>query len=930
MYRTSCTTQSSCPPADSTMNFKYVFNNQPSLNRCKDFECNAGYYKNTNNYNQIMCNSATTVGLLQYGIADMTMCTNSLRNVCKPRTVCGPGTTILRNMNGDPIVEIVPEKAGDVQCTACEWCPRGTYRYQACTNTSYQICVKCPWDGVNNYYEINGKCVKDTIAGFYPYQLTYTRSYMQTASYDFIPWPTQILNVDGSIASLPTNTDLVLNFLMPCAQPPEGYEFRNWSTMPPVRYVTINQASQFDLASPVSCNIFDSTQCKKYNSSSKQGWFKNTSNLCQPCTKSAVGYQTCPWYQFGDLETCNGLQDTQCSQCRGNLSPNSLYTTTPSPFFHDSTVNKPCNYDCMVGYFKNADGLCQNCTNKPANSNYAVGPFRLDDTEIDGKYFRTATDWKYFGGTLAKGCNWECVTNYRKTEIYGSSPKQWYCEPCPVNVCLPGEKLEKQITGCEECVQCPGKIMNASYTNGCDQVCNTGFFRKNATFCQKCTLSNCSFGYFNSGCSGSNDYFCTQCSNCSRGAIVSTACNNTMDTVCRNCTLPLIPNGMYNSSCGVVCQTGYVMDNNTCYKCAVTNADCPGGKYRIGACDSVKKGCEDCSVACAAGQTWPCPASTAYNYCWDDAGLCTWKCLKGYSKSWDYKCMSDVFVTTNPVCISPFILPPATSTTPIIVTNTTKAITTTTSRAFTTTTSRAFTNTSQVFTNTTTKLITTTPPPVQINDTVRLEIDVENLDVTTCLCMFTYAEVELTKVLLTPAHMIACGKIQCYNFTCLCPDLNATFQNISNKTLNRRLLQEPETVTTVQFVYQDNNLPISDEDLNNAMKRAFNNQTSVKRVNRQKLKMKGIFWDIDKLFEKFLQALEENSMLFIIVGAAGGFFVIILIVIFVLVFHVYKKEIFGEQATTISTVKPIKTELKKLEKKLTLNLKLINSNEKFQ
>lgn len=890
-----------------------------------DFECNAGYYKNTYYLGLVQgCNSNVQTGLLLYGMADPYTCANTTKAVCRPQTICSPGTTILRLRDGTPDKQ-TGTNAGDVQCVACGKCPRGTYQTKACTLAAYQVCAKCPWDGVNNFYEYNGQCTKDVIAGHYPFQITITRAYRDSLS-TYVPWPTQILKTDGTLENLPTDTDFVLNTWIPCSTPPEGYEFKNWSTMPPVKYL----AGQAPLNE--TCSIYDSMQCKKYNSTSKQGWFKNASNVCQPCTKSSVSYQTCPWFQFRDLETCNGLQDTQCSPCRGTLASNSVYTNTYSPFFHDSTNAKPCNFDCMTGYYKTSSGVCQNCTNKPPYSNYAPGPFRLDDTEVDGKYFISPTDWKYFGGTLTKGCNWECVTNYRKTEVYGSSPKQWYCEPCPVNVCLPGERLEKQITGCEECVQCPGKIMNATYINNCDQVCDNGFFRKNSTYCQKCTLSNCSSGFYNTGCSGSSDYFCTQCSNCSKGTIVSTACNSTMDTVCRNCTLPLIPNGMYNSSCGVVCQTGYVMDNNTCYKCAVTNADCPGGKYRIAACDSVKKGCEDCSVACAAGQTWPCPASTAYNYCWDDAGLCTWKCLKGYSKSWNYNCMSDVFVTTNPVCISPFILPPPTSTTPNIMTNTTKAITTTT-RAFTNTTFQVFTNTTpRLVTNTT--AYTTTPPPVQLNDTIRLEIDIENLDVQTCLCMFTYAEVELTKVLLTPAHVIACGEIQCYNFTCLCPNLNATFQNISNNTFqnisNRRLLQTTDSVTTVQFVYQDNNLPVSDEELNNALKRAFNNQTSVKRVNRQKLRMNGIFWDIDKLFEKFLQALEENSMLFIIVGAAGGLFVIILIVIFVLVFHVYKKEIFGEQASTIPTVKPIKTEFKKLEKKLTLNLKLINSNEKFQ
>jgi len=217
---------------------------------------------------------------------------------------------------------------------------------------------------------------------------------------------------------------------------------------------------------------------------------------------------------------------------------------------------------------------------------------------------------------------------------------------------------------------------------------------------------------------------------------------------------------------------------------------------------------------------------------------------------------------------------------------------------------------------------TTTPPPVEPNNTIRLELEVVNLNTETCLCQYKSAEQEVGGVLLTPAYIISCGEIECFNFSCKCPEkivqnisdgLNMTNTSNTNSTSNvtsnttRRLLQVSEDVTNVQMVYQDNGVEVTDEQLNSALVRAYNNnQTFIRRINRQRLNLKGISWDVEELFRKFLQALESNMMLFIIVGAAGAG-AIIIIIVFVLIFVVFKDEVFPKNSIPTPTP-PIKTQ----------------------
>jgi hypothetical protein len=277
--------------------------------------------------------------------------------------------------------------------------------------------------------------------------------------------------------------------------------------------------------------------------------------------------------------------------------------------------------------------------------------------------------------------------------------------------------------------------------------------------------------------------------------------------------------------------------------------------------------------------------------------------------------MLNGFVTTNPICISPHVLPPPTTTTPIIVPNTTRATTSTTTKAFTYTTTTAFTNTTNASVLNTTS-ITTTPPPAEIKNLIRLEIDVENLDVQTCLCLYKNAEKELSNLTLSRSAVISCGETQCFNFSCVCPDnipiypneSNASIANFSNvtniniskitNTTRRRLLQTEEIVTAVLMVYEDNNVQITDDQVNQAMRRAYNNQTTIRTIRRQTLNMKGMSWNVEELFRNFLNALDDNTFLFIIVGAAGAG-VVIIIIVFVLVFVVFRKEVFGETTTVL-------------------------------
>lgn len=942
-YKTSCTTEDYCPTDQfSTIKWqKFTYQlpipYAPSLNRCGNIQCIDGYFMNRYEYSSIMgntispgCKSGPMTGNLAYGIENMAACKAKLETVCQLSKTCASGYTYLRNKDGEFVLSTNPSDDGDKICVECPVCPRGTYLASPCTMSSYPVCVKCPWNGWYNMYEHQGQCIMDydLPPGFFPYQAWITAAYKQgLTQYDI--FPKQMLQQDGTLINI-NDFILFLNYLVPCSALPEGYEFKAWSTRPVVKVKVLNTGESFPTSE--TCDLLNSARCMSYSKISQKGWFLNSSNVCQRCKSSSFPYQTCDWSEYGNLETCNGLQDTQCAPCRGTKGPEAVYTNSYAPFFFDDSVAFPCNYDCNIGFYKNDEGICTLCTNKPDNSIYAKGPLRIDDTELDGKYCISATNCRYFGGTKSKGCDWECLPNFRKIEKYGVTPREYMCEACPVVTCSSGFRLERpSFSPCLACVSCNDKIANAYYTEQCNQVCNSGFYKKNDTFCEKCMLKTCQSNEFNAGCSGSFDYYCSTCNICPVGSTIKGQCNSTHNTRCEGCTTVLLANSEYDSSCRVVCSTGFVLSNGQCVRCASSDNDCQGGKYYTPTCTEFNKGCLNCT------------SPDTYNYCWV-SGLqsCQWSCARFFRKTANV-CVPDNSVTIYPQCLTAIVLPPPTTSitllsTTVLPLQTTTAITsstlhTSTSTSFlllqttskltasssqslptttfkSTSTTNALTSPSQLvtaskYTSTTSKLplstskillsttqFTTTPEP----ETFRYAYEISNLLLQQCLCKYQQFAKSLSDSFNTPVYIISCTNfnenIICVNFTCPC------------NNSGRRLLQIATNVTVVQLV-AEKNIVLNESAMNVIVKTTFSSQAAVAASSVQKLDMKGVYWNTNELFKQFLNNIAKNDdiTMFIIIGVVGGVVLIGIVVALVLIFYVFKKEIFGDDSSS----KPIQT-----------------------
>lgn len=937
-YKTSCTTENYCPTDQFTsakwqkFTYELPVPYTASLNRCANIKCIDGYFMNRYEYAGIMgnsltpgCRSGPMTGSLAYDLESWSACKAKLEAVCQLSKTCGPGYTYLRTKQGDFVLSTNPWDDGDKICVECPVCPRGTYLATPCTMTSYPVCVKCPWNGWYNMYEHQGQCIMDydLPPGFFPYQAWITNSYKQSLTqYDI--FPTKMLQQDGTLVDI-NDSILFLNYLVSCSVLPEGYEFKEWSTRPSVKVKILNPGESFPTEE--NCNLLNSARCKAYSSTLKKGWFLNSSNVCQLC-KSSSTQQTCGWFEYGKLETCNGVQDTQCAPCRGNIGQEAVFTNSYFPFYFDDSQSSPCNYDCNTGFYKNDAGTCTLCTNKPDNSIYAKGPLRIDDTELDGKYCISTTDCKYFGGTKLKGCDWECLPNFRKIEKYGITPREYMCEACPVVTCLPGFKLERpSFSPCLACVSCNDAISNAIYSGGgCNQICNSGFYRKNNTFCEKCTLKTCSSNEYNYGCFDALDFSCKACSVCPIGSTVKRQCNLTHNTQCEGCTAVLVANSEYDSSCNVVCSSGFVMSNGQCIRCATNDNDCPGGKYYTPSCTESNRGCLNCT------------SPDTYNYCWV-SGLqaCQWSCARFFRKTSNV-CVPDNSITTYPLCLTAIVWPPPTTTITAIQT-TSKLLTsastlqTTTNRLSTSllaiqTTSKLstsvspiqttskFSSTSIKYTSSTPKFATSTTKVVtnitelsttsQQLDTFRYVYEVSNLPLQQCLCKSKQFVTGLSESFKTAVYILSCTDskedIICVNFTCPC--------NITS----RRLLQITTNVTVVQVV-AEKEIILNESTMNMIVQSTFSPQTTVVASSVQKLDMKGIYWNTNELFKQFIKniASGDDTTMFIIIGVVGGVVLVSIVVALILIFYVFKKEIFGDDTAT----KQIKT-----NQRLTLYVKL--------
>jgi hypothetical protein len=872
-YKSNCYEQRPCP---ELLNGTYVLNNQNSLNRCGDIQCNAGFYASPASMANLKAACGTTyrLGLLNYGLNDS--CASYMScGVCRPYTQCQSGFTLLRNLaDNSPVLNSTTQ---DVQCTGCSArCFDGTTLYAACTPTVTTVCAKCATQG-NVQYGYDGRCfaMSDLPKGMHPFQMTFPAAYMAQFTTNAYPWPRMQLLNDNTLVDLSWTSGFTLNSFVPCNSPPEGYRFKAWSALPVIKTGIFSGQSTVT----VDCDPVQSMECIDYNESTSKGWFKNASGLCQPCTKTST-YTTCTWGQFRDLSTCTKLQDSTCQPCRGTLPANGVWTVAKSPFFFDSTTASPCEWDCNAGYYKDAaTQTCKACTNIPANANADVGPFRPNGVSIPATICLNPQDQstcKYFGGTLSNGCDWRCKSNY---EIKISTDLSFTCAPCQPVTCLPGEQkyINTAVGGCEACQTCSSMVPNAQYGAECSFTCNAGYYKSSSTMCSPCSVATCPANYYSGGCGGNSDSSCQLCSSCAIGTRVGTPCNATANTTCVPCTATLVPNSAYSSTCAVVCNAGYVMVNGLCVACATTNADCPVGKRYNATCTSDNVGCSNCT------------APATMNWCWTSTGVCTWDCIQYWrkssnvcnydvTKSWVVSCISVPVTTPAPTTTTTTPAPTTTTTTPApTTTTTTPAPTTTTTTPAPTTTTAAkpattTTTAAQPATTTTTAAQPTTTAaeaPVVVRDT----LTVSNVTLEQCACSANNLNGRLSAALGSSTYIISCAQgdsvVLCTNFTCPC-----------NATARRRLLQQDPT-TQINYVSKalPSAPPPTPQIIQAAIQPVLKQAVVLSVAEREVLPTQNITWDTTVLL--FKRAAEDAGFATtgIVIGVVVAFIVIVAVVV---------------------------------------------------
>lgn len=805
-YRDTCTTQQMCP---ALPNGVYILNNLISLNRCPNFQCNPNYFATPSDLAlaATRCSSVSTVGLLQYGLNSA--CASFMGSVCKPYTQCAAGTTRLRTLDGQYIID---PATNDVQCIPCSACVHGTTLYAACTPMAQTVCVKCAWTGLVNEYSYEGQCSFFIPKGYYPYQLQLSAAYLSQVTTNHIAFPRQALTETNFLIDLPWDQGIALNVLVPCMPVPHGYMFVDWITPPIAKTVQVaNILTQY----VEQCNADVSMACVPYDSEATQGWFKNASNLCQPCFESR-SFTPCGWRQFRDLTTCTGSQSAYCKLCRGVMPEHAQWTKARAPYSFDDTEPQPCDWECNPGYFRNGS-VCSACS-KPLNSNFEVGPMRpagtLPTTCLNPG---DASTCKFFGGTLAAGCMWVCRVGYRNVN--------GVCEQCPAVSCAPGQAEFVRSDNCYDCQACNPVVDNAVYSTGCAFTCREGYFQFNATHCRPCTtVLPCNESMYSGNCGGSRDTSCVQCTSCGNGLYETEPCNSTHNTACAACTEALVPNSMYVNGCEIQCEPHFIMVGNSCVPCARSDLDCIVGQKYSANCTLDDLGC----VNCTQPATFP--------WCWTGGAVCSWDCLRSYRKR-NGVCAPDVTKNFEPFCATEFA--PAPNGTIVVVTTPVPWFPPTTTPA---------------------------PTSVLLMDLIK----VENMTLYDCLCRSNYINTMLSILFETQVYVVAChdelnNVAVCKDFECVCVEPNTT-------TSLRRLLSTPSAYGNIQIVYAEpqhaqNNVSA----IGSALTTALNKSVQIQDIERRVLPTQQLAWRYDLFFSHPQSEPTDNNLaVWIGIGVVAG------------------------------------------------------------
>ena len=442
------------------------------------------------------------------------------------------------------------------------------------------------------------------------------------------------------------------------------------------------------------------------------GFYKNNSN-CVPCSNLP-----CPvgMYRSG----CSSLEDSFCVEC-SNKPFQAYFNTSGVPYDENN-----CGWVCNAGYFQSgvfcilcnvslcpvglfrgecsafSDAPCIPCNNKPNGAEYVasalskpedicpwecaegfyqtgaickacnttlcpIGMYRTECTSLDDGICTLCTNKPGWSSYITPGipynqdtCGWKCIEKYF---VQNST-----CLPCNTSICPIGyyrtQCLEFSDSSCSPCLDKP---VFASFRNGCNWTCETGFFQ-NGLNCYRCNTSNCPTGQYRALCRESMDAMCVNCSNkpinsiyvsdgrpfnenncswqCNKGYYsngqVCTLCNSSLcplgqyrdaclpfaDAVCTNCTrIPSFavfvgPGNPFNTdTCSWVCNTGFYISNGLCVLC--NTSICNVGQYRAPCRSSNDSICVPCNMK--PDEAFYITAGNPSNQ-----NNCKWSCKEGY------------------------------------------------------------------------------------------------------------------------------------------------------------------------------------------------------------------------------------------------------------------------------------------------------------
>ena len=295
-------------PCVAIANRVYIDSLVPSTNRCNDWTCAYGWYKNGGN--------------------------------CVAQQSCGAGSTWTRDVNGN----LLATSSGAFVCVACSVCMDGSEPIIGCNKTADTTCRLC----APTWYSSSGRvCIPSPPLGQMPV-------IVQLVSLPpFQGRPTVYSNAAAiNWGSVDFAHGFFINTYTPC-QPLASAALQFTGADTPCQKKSYDSAG---CVSPVCA-----TQCAPWNGS--VGFYSDGSG--GGCAECVYDGTMCSGTQFLDMTACGPTSPPVCRSCPTTLLPNSLGWTNPLSMMISGPY--PCDYVCRSGFSK-YNFSCISCPTIPDNA----------------------------------------------------------------------------------------------------------------------------------------------------------------------------------------------------------------------------------------------------------------------------------------------------------------------------------------------------------------------------------------------------------------------------------------------------------------------------------------------------------------------------------------------------------------------------------